>query len=287
MNEIKSVGVAGSGMMASGIAEVAARAGFEVVVRGRTQAKADAAVGRLAKSLGGQVEKGKLSSDESDAALGRVRATPDLEDLELCGVVIESVTEDLDVKKKLFRELDSICTYETILVTNTSTLSVSDLALATSRPDRVLGLHYFNPAPRMPVVEVVPASTTAPEAVDVIRNFAESCGKTPVMVKDKAGFIVNALLFPYLNTAVQMLDNGIASREDIDEAMRGGCGFPMGPLELLDLVGLDTSLAILDALYEDRRDPCTTPAPLLKRMVTANQLGRKTGEGFYTYPSAR
>jgi 3-hydroxybutyryl-CoA dehydrogenase len=284
MLDIKSVGIAGTGMMGAGIAEVAAKAGFDVIVRGRSKDSADRAFDKLTKSLGGQVEKGKLSADERDQVLSRVRTTTDLEDLELCGVVVESVVEDLDVKRQLFAELDKICGEETILATNTSTLPVIDIAMTTKRPDRVVGLHFFNPAPRMPLVEVVPTLSTAPETVEVVRRFAEECGKETVTAKDHAGFIVNALLFPYLNSAVKMLEAGIATKEDIDAAMRGGCGFPMGPLELLDLVGLDTSLAVLETLAADRADPCVAPAPLLKRMVTARQLGRKTGQGFFSYP---
>ena len=284
---IKSVGIAGTGIMGRGIAEVAARAGYEVVVRSRNQDKADGARKKLDKSLSGQVEKGKLSGDERDETLDRVRFTTDLEDLELCGLVVESVVEDLDVKRELFAELDRICSEETILATNTSTLAVVDVAMATNRPDRVLGLHFFNPAPRMPLVEIVPALTTADESVAAVRQFAEECGKEWVTVKDNPGFIVNALLFPYLNSAVRMLESGVASKEDIDAAMKGGCGFPMGPLSLLDLIGLDTSLAILNALNEERHDPCSAPAPLLKRMVTARHLGRKTDQGFYAYDSSR
>ena len=284
---IKSVGIAGTGIMGRGIAEVAARAGYEVVVRSRNQDKADGARKKLDKSLSGQVEKGKLSGDERDETLDRVRFTTDLEDLELCGLVVESVVEDLDVKRELFAELDRICSEETILATNTSTLAVVDVAMATNRPDRVLGLHFFNPAPRMPLVEIVPALTTADESVAAVRQFAEECGKEWVTVKDNPGFIVNALLFPYLNSAVRMLESGVASKEDIDAAMKGGCGFPMGPLSLLDLIGLDTSLAILNALNEERHDPCSAPAPLLKRMVTARHLGRKTDQGFYAYDSNR
>ena len=284
---ITSVGVAGSGIMGSGIAEVAALAGFDVTIRSRQQESADAAVGRLTKSLAFQVDKGKLSAEDRDLALGRVRATTDLEALAGCGLVLESVVEDLEVKRRLFAELDRVCPDDTILATNTSTLAVTDVAMATGRPDRVLGLHFFNPAPRMPLVEVVPAATTDPMAVDAVRRFAEDCGKETVMVKDNAGFIVNALLFPYLNGAVKMLDGEVASREDIDAAMKGGCGFPMGPLELLDLIGLDTSVSILNALHADRPDACFSPAPLLKRMVTAGQLGRKTGQGFYEYPAKR
>ncbi len=286
MSDIKTVGVAGTGMMSSGIAEVAAMAGFEVLVRGRTQSAADAALGRMAKSLDFQVYKGKLSTEDSTAAFARVTATTELEHFDRCHIVVESVVEDLEVKKQLFAELDRICGDDTILATNTSTLSVNDIGLGNSRPERILGLHFFNPAPRMPVVELVHTSTTAEETIDAVRQFATDCGKEAVTVKDNAGFIVNALLFPYLNGAVQMLDSEIASREDIDAAMKGGCGFPMGPLQVLDLVGLDVSLSILEALYEERHDPCTAPAPLLRRMVTAEQLGRKTGQGFYTYPAA-
>jgi len=282
--QIKSVGIAGSGMMGAGIAEVAAKAGFEVIVRGRSESSAGAVLLRLDKSLAFQVDKGNLSRDEADETLGRVRTTTDLEDLELCGIVVESVVEDLEVKRQLLRELDLICGEETILATNTSTLPVIDLAMSTHRPDRVLGVHFFNPAPRMPLVEVVPALTTSDGTVATALQFALDLGKDPVTVKDNAGFIVNALLFPYLNNAVRMLESSIASKEDIDTAMRGGCGYPMGPLELLDLVGLDTSLAILQALEEERHEPCCAPAPLLKRMVTAQHLGRKVGQGFYTYP---
>ena len=287
MLDTKSVGIAGTGMMAAGIAEVATRAGYSVVLRGRSQTSADRAMGKLTKSLGFQVDKDKLSAEDRDDMLSRVRSTTDLADLGQCDIVVESVVEDLDVKRQLFAELDKVCGENAILATNTSTLPVIDIAMTTQRPDRVVGLHFFNPAPRMPIVEIIPTVTTTPETVDVIRQFAERCGKESVTVKDHAGFIVNALLFPYLNNAVKMVEAEIASKEDIDAAMRGGCGFPMGPLELLDLVGLDTSLAILQALSTDRGDPCSAPAPLLKRMVTAKQLGRKSGQGFFSYPPAR
>jgi 3-hydroxybutyryl-CoA dehydrogenase len=269
--------------MGSGIAEVAAKAGFEVVLRSRAQATADAMVAGLEKSLGRQVEKGRLGEAERDAALARVRAVADLGELSECDLVIESVVEDLATKKHLFNELDRICGESAILATNTSTLPVVELAMETGRPGLVCGIHFFNPASAMPLVEVVRSITTSDETVEAARGFAEACGKTPVLVKDQAGFIVNALLFPYLNNAVKLLDAGVATRDDIDTAMKGGCNFPMGPLELLDLVGLDTSLAILEALYEEFRDPNYAPAPLLRRMVSAEKLGRKSRQGFYDY----
>jgi 3-hydroxybutyryl-CoA dehydrogenase len=280
---VKRVGIVGSGIMGSGIAEVAAKAGFEVVLRSRAQSTADAMVACLEKSLGRQVEKGRLGEPERDAALARVRAVADLGELAECDLVIESIVEDLPAKKHLFSELDRICADSAILATNTSTLPVVELAMETGRPGLVCGIHFFNPASAMPLVEVVRSITTTDETVEAARGFAEACGKTPVLVKDQAGFIVNALLFPYLNNAVKLLDAGVATRDDIDTAMKGGCNFPMGPLELLDLVGLDTSLAILEALYAEFRDPNYAPAPLLKRMVAAEKLGRKARQGFYDY----
>jgi 3-hydroxybutyryl-CoA dehydrogenase len=280
---VKRIGIVGSGIMGSGIAEVAAKAGFEVVLRSREQSSADATVAGLEKSLARQVEKGRLGEAERDAALARVRGVADLGELADCDLVIESIVEDLPTKKHLFNELDRICAEGAIIATNTSTLPVVELAMETGRPGLVCGVHFFNPAPAMPLVEVVRSITTSDETVDAARGFAEACGKTPVLVKDQAGFIVNALLFPYLNNAVKLLDAGVATRDDIDTAMKGGCNFPMGPLELLDLVGLDTSLAILEALYAEFRDPNYAPAPLLKRMVSAEKLGRKSRQGFYDY----
>ena len=210
-------------------------------------------------------------------------ATDDLTALADCDLVLESVVEDLAVKQALFQELDGIVKEGGILATNTSTLPVVELAVVTGRPDKVCGVHFFNPAPAMSLVEVIAPMTASTETVEAAKAFATACGKDPVEVKDRAGFIVNALLFPYLNNAVRMLEAGTASREDIDTAMKGGCNFPMGPLALLDLVGLDTSLSILDALYEEFKDPNYAAMPLLRRMVTAGQLGRKSGLGFYDY----
>jgi 3-hydroxybutyryl-CoA dehydrogenase len=280
---IKRLGIVGSGIMGSGIAEVAGRSEIEVTLRSRAQASADRMQAALEKSLERQVEKGKLDAAERDAVLGRVQVVTDLGELADCDLVLESIIEDLPTKKHLFNELDRVCAETTLLATNTSTLPVVELAMETGRPDRVCGIHFFNPAPAMPLVEVVRAVTTSDETLATARAFAESCGKTVVTVRDQAGFIVNALLFPYLNNAVKLLDAGVATRDDIDAAMKGGCNFPMGPLELLDLVGLDTSLAILEALYAEFRDPNYAPAPLLRRMVSAERLGRKTRLGFYDY----
>jgi len=280
---IKRVGIVGSGIMGSGIAETAATNGFEVVLRSRAQTTADAMVAGMEKSLNRQIDKGKITDADRDAAMGRVRAVSDLGELANCDLVIESVVEDLAVKKHLLGELDRICADQTVLATNTSTLPVVDLAMETGRPDKVCGVHFFNPAPVMALVELVRPITASDDTMALVREFAEACGKSPVEVKDQAGFIVNALLFPYLNNAVRILEQGVASKEDIDTAMKGGCGFPMGPFALLDLVGLDTSVAILDALYDEFRDPNYAAIPLLRRMVAAEQLGRKSGRGFYDY----
>ncbi|MDQ1359838.1 MAG: 3-hydroxybutyryl-CoA dehydrogenase [Acidimicrobiaceae bacterium] len=280
---ITRVGIVGSGIMGSGIAETAAGSGFEVVLRSRSQNTADATVAGMEKSLNRQVDKGKKTAEERDAILARVTATSDLGALKGVDLVIESVIEDLAVKKELFNELDRICGEDAILATNTSTLPVVELAMETGRPDKVCGVHFFNPAPVMSLVEVVRPLTASDETIAAVREFAEACGKSPVEVKDQAGFIVNALLFPYLNNAVRLYEQGVASVADIDTAMKGGCGFPMGPFALLDLVGLDTSLAILDALYDEFRDPNYAAVPLLRRMVAAELLGRKSGQGFHDY----
>jgi 3-hydroxybutyryl-CoA dehydrogenase len=280
---VKRVGIVGSGIMGSGIAEVAAKSGFEVVLRSRSQSAADAMVAGLEKSLAKQVDRGKLEAADRDAALGRVRAVAELGELKECDLIIESIVEDLATKKHLFTELDRICPEHTILATNTSTLPVVEMAMNTGRPEKVCGVHFFNPAPMMALVEVVRAITSSDDTIDQATAFATACGKNAVQVKDQAGFIVNALLFPYLNNAAKLFDAGVATRDDIDAAMKGGCNFPMGPLELLDLVGLDTSLAILEALYEEFKDPNYAAAPILRRMASAERLGRKTGVGFYEY----
>ena len=270
----------GSGIMGAGIAECAARAGVEVVLQSR---RPEAATATLERTLARRVDDRKMEAGERNAVLSRVITTADLTDLADCDLVIETIVEDLAAKQQLFAHLDRFCPETVILATNTSTLPVIELARVTGRPDRVCGVHFFNPAPVMSVVEIVRPVTASDETIAQCRAFAEACGKQPVEVKDRAGFIVNALLFPYLNNAARMLDAGVATRDDIDTAMKGGCGFPMGPLALLDLVGLDTSVAILDVLHRELGDPNYAPVPTLRRMVEAGWLGRKSGQGFYSY----
>jgi 3-hydroxybutyryl-CoA dehydrogenase len=280
---IRKVGIVGSGIMGAGLAEVAARAGFDVVVRSRKRDTADAVITTIDKGLVKAIERGKATDDDRNAILGRIKATDHLGALADCDLVIESVVEDLETKKHLFAELEEVVKPEGILATNTSTLPVVELAMVTQRPEQVCGIHFFNPATMMSLVEVVRPITASDATIAAATSFATACGKDAVEVKDRAGFIVNALLFPYLNNAVRMWEQGTASKEAIDTAMKGGCNFPMGPFALLDLVGLDTSLAILDALYTEFRDPNYAAVPTLRRMVAAGQLGRKTKRGFYTY----
>jgi 3-hydroxybutyryl-CoA dehydrogenase len=281
--EVSTVGIVGSGIMGLGLAEVIARAGFAVVVRSRRRDSAESVVAGVTGSLDRQVAKGKLDAETRDATVARISSTHRLERLADCDLVIESIVEDLPTKRALFAELDQIVKPDGMLATNTSTLPVVELAVATRRPDRVCGIHFFNPAPLMRLVEVVRPITASDETIKAALAFATACGKDAIEVVDRAGFVVNALLFPYLNNAVRMLEHGTASREDIDTAMQGGCNFPMGPLALLDLVGLDTAVAILDALYAEFGDPNYAVVPTLRRMVAAGQLGRKTKRGFYEY----
>jgi 3-hydroxybutyryl-CoA dehydrogenase len=280
---VKKVGICGSGIMGSGLAEVAAKAGYTVVVRSRSAATAQAMITTIEKGLDKQVQREKITADDKAAILGRLSATDKIADLADCDLVIESVVEDLAVKKALFAELDKAVKPDAILATNTSTLPVVEMAMATGRPDKVCGIHFFNPATAMPLVEVVRPITASDETINAANAFTAQCGKSGVQVKDRAGFIVNALLFPYLNNAIRIWETGTASMEDIDTAMKGGCNFPMGPFALLDLVGLDTSLAILEALYAEFADPNYAAVPTLRRLVAAGKLGRKSGEGFYTY----
>ena len=280
---ITSVGILGSGIMGAGLAEVVASAGMSVILRSRKVSVATEALETLRRSLDKRVERGRLEAEQRDALLARISVTEHLTDLADCDLVIESVVEDLEIKKALFGELGQILGAHAIMATNTSTLPVVEMAVASGAPDRVCGIHFFNPAPMMSLVEVIAPLTAAQSTIDAAMAFVAACGKEPVAVKDRAGFIVNALLFPYLNNAIRMHELGTASIADIDSAMKGGCNFPMGPFALLDLVGLDTSLSILDALHAEFGDPNYAAVPLLRRMVAAGHLGRKSGRGFYTY----
>ena len=280
---VQSVGVVGSGTMASGIAEVFARAGKDVILVARSAAKAQQAVAAVQRSLDKAVEKGALDAEGRDAALERLRGSASLAELSYVDLAIEAVVEDLAVKKALFVELDRICKPGAMLATTTSSLPVIDLAVATARPGDVVGLHFFNPAARMQLVEVVRTVSTDEEVVESAMHLCREVGKHPVTCGDRAGFIVNALLFPYLNDGVKMLEANYATADNIDLAMKKGCGYPMGPFELLDVVGLDVSLAIQRTLYLEFREPGFAPAPRLEHLVTAGYLGRKTGRGFRDY----
>jgi 3-hydroxybutyryl-CoA dehydrogenase len=280
---IGSVGVVGTGVMATGIVEVLAKAGLDVVVRGRSTGKVDEAVGALKRSLEKAVVRGKMSEADRDAAIARVTGTTNFEDFAGCDLVIEAIAEELDVKRAVFETLDEVCKPGAILATTTSSLPVIECAAATNRPGDVIGLHFFNPAPVMKLVEVVSTISTSAATVETARGLCARLGKEAVFCGDRAGFIVNALLFPYLNDAVKMLEAHYATADDIDAAMKTGCALPMGPFELLDVVGLDVSLAIERTLFQEFREPAFAPAPLLEHLVTAGRLGRKTGQGFRDY----
>jgi len=280
---IAKVGIVGTGTMGAGLVEVAAKAGFDVVCRGRADASLEGSQKALDKSLSRAVDKGKLSAEDRQAIEGRVVWTKDLGALSECDLIIESVAEDLEVKKELFRTLDQVASPGAILATGTSSLSVVELAAQTSRPERVLGVHFFNPAALMRLVELVRTVATSDQVLADVKAAIEKMGKHPVFCEDRAGFIVNRLLFPYLNDAVKMLEQGYASADDIDAAMKLGCGHPMGPLALIDLVGLDVTNEILKSLHEEFREQSYAPAPLLEYLVQAGYLGRKAGQGFFNY----
>ena len=269
--------------MGAGLAEVVARAGMDVIVRSRTLDGAKSMLSSIEKNLDKQVAKEKMTVDQRNEVLSHIRITDSLNDLASCDLVIESIVEELAPKQALFKELDAIVKPDAILATNTSTLAVVKLAEATSRPDKVCGIHFFNPAVLMPLVEVIRPITASDETIARANAFVATCKKDPVQVLDRAGFIVNALLFPYLNNAVKMLEAGTANMEDIDTAMKGGCNFPMGPFALLDLVGLDTSVSILDALYAEFKDENFVPAKTLRALLAEGKLGRKTKQGFFSY----
>ena len=280
---IKNVGVIGCGLMGSGIVQVAAQAGFAVLFVEANDELVKRGLERLRQTLEGLVAKGKLEAKAKDDALGRIAGTTRLEDLKAVDLVVEAMTENQALKNETFAKLDRICPPQAILVSNTSSCNVTALAAATKRPGQVLGVHFFNPVPLMKLVEVVRTILTDEAAVKTVTEWARAVGKTPVQTKDSTAFIVNRLLVPYLLDAIRVYEGGLASLEDIDTAMKLGCGYPMGPFTLLDLVGLDTAMFVAEVMFEEFREPRYAPPPLLKRMVMAGHLGRKTGRGFYTY----
>jgi 3-hydroxybutyryl-CoA dehydrogenase len=284
--EINKVGVVGLGTMGAGIVEVFARNGIDVVAVEVDDAAVERGRSTLTGSTDRAVARGKLSTEDRDTLLGRVSFAVGIDALHDVDLAVEAVPEQLDLKQKIFAELDRVCPPHAILVTNTSSLSVTEISVATSRPNRVVGMHFFNPAPIMPLIEVIKTVVTEPEVVETIEALCVRLGKVDVTINDRAGFIANALLFGYLNHAVSMYEGKYVSREDVDAAMRLGCGLPMGPLALMDLIGLDTAYEILDTMYRrGGRDRRHAPVPLIKQMVTAGLLGRKSGKGFYTYES--
>jgi len=283
---IQTVGVVGCGLMGSGIAQVAAQSGYRVVVREVSEALLARGRERIAASLAKAVERGKLTSERRDATLARIAGTTGLAELGACELVIEAVVEDRATKLALVAELDAACPPATAFASNTSSLSITELAVATRRPERVVGLHFFNPVPLMALVEVVRSPLTAPAIVDEAVAFAESLGKTAVRTSDRTGFVVNRLLVPYLLDAIRALEEGTGSIADIDAGLRLGCGYPMGPFTLLDFVGLDTIHAIAEIMFEEFRERRFAPPPLLRRMVQAGLHGRKSGRGFYDYATS-
>ena len=283
--DVRTVGVIGCGLMGSGIAEVVARAGQDAVVLETSDELVERGRQRVETSTLRAVERNMLDAQEREAVLGRVSLTTDMQDLADVDLVIEAATEDHDTKVGMFRRLDEVTKPEVILASNTSSIPIADLGAATSRPDKVLGMHFFNPVPVMGLIELVRAISTSDETMAFGRAYGVVLGKTTVESRDRAGFIVNALLIPYLNGAIRMLEDGFATREDIDTAVHLGLNHPMGPLQLIDLIGLDTHLFIANVLFEEFKEPTYAPPPLLRRMVTAGRLGRKAGRGFYDYES--
>ena len=280
---IKKVGVVGAGLMGSGIAHTTAQAGFETVVREPTDELLDLGRQRIEQSIQRAVKKGKLDETTARDIQNRIHYTTELNDFADCDIVIEAITENMDLKKQLFRELDKICKPETILASNTSSLCITEMAVTTQRPEKFIGLHFFNPVPVMKLVEVVRTDLTDEATYQTAMEFARTLGKSPITAPDRPGFIVNRLLVPYLLDAIRCLEEGLATVEDIDQGMVLGCGYPMGPFTLLDFVGLDTTYYIANIMYEEFREKRFAPPPLLKRMVLAGFNGRKSGRGFYDY----
>ena len=285
--KISRVGVLGAGLMGSGIAEVSAKAGYETIVREVSDELGRKGLARIEASMARAVEKGKLEAGARDAARARLSTTTRLEDLSDCDIVVEAIVESLDAKKEVFGTLDAACKPATIFCSNTSSLTITEMSAATSRPDRFAGLHFFNPVPVMKLVEVVRTITTSEETEKTVFDFAKSLGKEPIRAHDNSGFVVNRLLVPYLLDAVRALEEGVATKEDIDRGMELGCGHPMGPLRLLDFVGLDTTYAIAEIMFLEYRERRFAPPPLLKRLVLAGRLGKKSGSGFYEYGAGK
>ena len=281
--QIKTVGVLGCGLMGSGIAQVAAQAGYTTVVREVEQGLLDRRMGRIRKFLDGGVEKGKVTAEARAQTLANLTGTTTVDDLKACDLVIEAIIEHLDEKARVYEAVERVVGDHAIIVSNTSSLCIMELAAKTRRPDRFGGLHFFNPVPIMKLVEVVRALTTSDETYQALVAFAQSLGKEPITAPDKPGFIVNRLLVPYLLDAIRSYERGLGTIEDIDNGMKLGCGYPMGPFTLVDFVCLDTTYYIANIMFEEYREPAYAPPPLLKRMVLAGRLGRKSGRGFYTY----
>jgi len=283
--EIKKVGVVGSGIMGTGIAQVCAQLGYSVIVSGRREEGVSKGLASIDSRLSSRIERGRLSQQDKDAIMANIKTTISIKDFADCDLVIETVNEDLELKKKVFIELDKVCPGHTILATNTSCLSVTDIAVATKRPEKVLGMHFHNPAPVMTVLELVRTIVTSDETIQISTEFVESLGKNVVVAPDVAGFIVTRLLTPFVLGAVRMLEDGIATRDEIDTACKGALNHPMGPLEVIDFIGLDTELSVDETLYEETKDPKYAPPALLRKMVATGWLGRKAGKGFYDYSS--
>jgi 3-hydroxybutyryl-CoA dehydrogenase len=280
---IKNIGVIGCGLMGSGIAQISAQAGFPTIVVEASRELLDRGLGGIRKSLEGLVAKARLEERAKEDALARLTGSVSLEDLRGCDLVVEAITENQAVKNETFARLDRICAPHALLASNTSSCNITAMAAATKRPGQVLGLHFFNPVPLMKLVEVVQTILTEEATVAAAVEWARAAGKVPVRAKDSTAFIVNRLLVPYLLDAIRVYESGLASLEDIDQAMKLGCGYPMGPFTLLDLVGLDTTMFVAEVMFEEFREPRYAPPPLLKRMVMAGRLGRKSGRGFYDY----